>query len=76
MLSNQFYIVVRTFGDLGFEAQINEHSQCSRAALIRDIAQGHYENTAQVIHVDLTRGTNQDVTTDILDAASRYGEAA
>ena len=65
------YIVLDDFGSLGRAWRETDEAGANRAALIRNLLDGQYENPVRVVAFNTTEGWSRDVTVDIADELRR-----
>ena len=65
------YIVLDDFGSLGRTWRETDEVGANRAALIRNLLDGQYENPVRVVAFNTTEGWSRDVTVDIADELRR-----
>jgi hypothetical protein len=65
------YIVLDDFGSLGRAWRETDEAGANRAALIRNLLDGQYENPVRVVAFNTTEGWSRDVTVDIADEVRR-----
>jgi hypothetical protein len=65
------YIVLDDFGSLGRAWRETDEAGANRAALIRNLLDGQYENPVRIVAFNTTEGWSRDVTVDIADEVRR-----
>jgi hypothetical protein len=70
-LQQDTYIVLDDFGSLGRAWRETDEAGANRAALIRNLLDGQYENPVRVVAFNTTEGWSRDVTVDIADELRR-----
>ena len=65
------YIVLDDFGSLVRAWRETDEVGANRAALIRNLLDGQYENPVRVVAFNTTEGWSRDVTVDIADELRR-----
>jgi hypothetical protein len=65
------YIVLDDFGSLGRAWRETDEAGANRAALVRNLLDGQYENPVRIVAFNTTEGWSRDVTVDIADELRR-----
>jgi hypothetical protein len=65
------YIVLDDFGSLGRAWRETDEAGANRAALVRNLLAGQYENPVRIVAFNTTEGWSRDVTMDIADELRR-----
>ena len=65
------YIVLDDFGPLGRAWRETAEAGASRATLVRNLLDGHYEDPVRVVAFNPIQGWSRDVTVEIADEVRR-----
>jgi hypothetical protein len=65
------YLVLDDFGCLGRAWRETDEAGAGRAALVRNLLDGQYENPVRIVAFDTAEGWSRDVTVDIADELRR-----
>ena len=65
------YIVLDDFGSLGRSWRETDEAGANRAALVRNLLDGQYENPVRIVAFNTSEGWSRDVTVDIADELRR-----
>ena len=65
------YLVLDDFGRLGRAWCETDEAGANRAALIRNLLDGQYENPVRIVAFNTSEGWSRDVTVDIADELRR-----
>jgi hypothetical protein len=65
------YIVLDDFGSLGRAWRETDEGGANRAALVRNLLDGQYENPVRIVAFNTAEGWSRDVTVDIADELRR-----
>ena len=65
------YLVLEDFGILGRAWCETDEAGANRAALIRNLLDGQYENPVRIVAFNSSEGWSRDVTVDIADELRR-----
>jgi hypothetical protein len=66
------YLVLDTFGEKGPAWRETDDADTERAALVRDLLDGQYEDPVRIVAFNTTKGWSRDVTKDIADELQEY----
>jgi len=66
------YLVLDTFGEVGLAWRETDDADTERAALVRDLLDGQYEDPVRIVAFNTAKGWSRDVTEDIADELQEY----
>jgi hypothetical protein len=66
------YLVLDTFGGIGLAWRETNEADTQRAALVRDLLEGQYEDPVRIVAFNTAEGWSRDVTGDIADEVQEY----
>jgi hypothetical protein len=66
------YLVLDTFGEIGLAWRETDDADTERAALVRDLLDGQYEDPVRIVAFNTAEGWSRDVTEDIADELLEY----
>ena len=66
------YLVLDTFGEMGLAWRETDEADTERAALVRDLLDGQYEDPVRIVAFNTAKGWSRDVTEDIADELQEY----
>ena len=66
------YLVLDTFGEMGLAWRETDEADTERAALVRDLLDGQYEDPVRIVAFNTAEGWSRDVTEDIADELQEY----
>jgi hypothetical protein len=66
------YLVLDTFGDIGLAWRETGEADTQRAALVRDLLEGQYEDPVRIVAFNTAEGWSRDVTEDVADEVQEY----
>jgi len=66
------YLVLDTFGEMGLAWRETHDADTERAALVRDLLDGQYEDPVRIVAFNTAEGWSRDVTEDIADELQEY----
>ena len=66
------YLVLDAFGEMGLAWRENNEADTERAALVRDLLEGQYEDPVRIVALNTAEGWSRDVTEDIADELQEY----
>ena len=66
------YLVLDTFGEMGLAWRETHDADTERAALVRDLLDGQYEDPVRIVAFNTAEGWSRDVTEDIADELHEY----
>ena len=66
------YLVLDTFGERGLAWRETRDADTERAALVRDLLDGQYEDPVRIVAFNTAEGWSRDVTEDIADELQEY----
>ena len=66
-----YYIVLDDFGPLGRAWRETAEAGASRATLVRNLLDGHYEDPVRIVAFNTVEGWSRDVTVEIADEVRR-----
>ena len=66
------YLVLDTFGEMGLAWRETDEADTERAALIRDLLDGQYEDPVRIVAFNTAKGWSRDATEDIADELQEY----
>jgi hypothetical protein len=66
------YLVLDTFGEMGLAWRETDEADTERAALVRDLLDGQYEDPVRIVAFNTSNGWSRDVTEDIAEELQEY----
>jgi hypothetical protein len=66
------YLVLDTFGEMGLAWRETDDADTERAALVRDLLDGQYEDPVRIVAFNTAKGWSRDVTEDVADELQEY----
>jgi hypothetical protein len=66
------YLVLDTFGERGVAWRETDNADTERAALVRDLLDGQYEDPVRIVAFNTSTGWSRDVTEDIAEELQEY----
>ena len=69
--NRDIYLVLDDFGPLGRAWRETDEAGATRATLVRNLLDGHYEEPVRIVAFNTAEGWSRDVTMDIADELRR-----